>query len=105
MKIRLIQNKLSNWVVRLIGQPDSEALVIYPFIFYGDTDLKTDLIAHELVHVMQIKKEGLIKWFIKYLYFYMTKGYYLNPYEIQARNEWHKYTFSASNLKDAKKKN
>lgn len=40
---------------------------------------------HELKHAEQIRKEGIIKFGIKYAYFFVTRGYWNNPYEIECR--------------------
>lgn len=40
---------------------------------------------HELCHVAQIKREGYIKFTIKYMWYNFKVGYWNNPYEIEAR--------------------
>jgi hypothetical protein len=42
------------------------------------------LIAHEKVHIEQIKREGPIRFSVKYLWWLVTKGYFENPYEQEA---------------------
>ena len=37
-------------------------------------------------HLEQIKRDGRIKFTIKYIYWLYRYGYFLNPYEIEARN-------------------
>jgi hypothetical protein len=43
------------------------------------------LVKHELAHARQIKEEGVIKFYLKYLYYTLRYGYKNNPYEIDAR--------------------
>lgn len=40
---------------------------------------------HELKHAEQMEREGIIKFLIKYNWYWITKGYTLNPYEVEAR--------------------
>jgi len=40
---------------------------------------------HELKHIEQMQRDGKIKHFFKYNYYWITKGYENNPYEIEAR--------------------
>lgn len=44
------------------------------------------LIRHERCHINQIEREGRLRFAIKYMFYLVTKGYYDNPYEIEARN-------------------
>lgn len=41
--------------------------------------------AHELEHLAQIKREGVIKFCLKYLWYLIRYGYKNNPYEVEAR--------------------
>ena len=43
------------------------------------------LIKHELIHLEQHKREGLILFGLKYIYYHLKLGYWKNPYEIEAR--------------------
>ena len=43
------------------------------------------LVLHELKHLEQKEKDGLILYGIKYVYWLLIKGYVMNPYEIEAR--------------------
>lgn len=70
------------------------AIVMYPFVFVTKASASQALIAHELEHVAQIRREGLVKFYMKYLWFYFRnlriyknsfKAYYNIPYEIEAR--------------------
>ena len=43
------------------------------------------LIKHEQKHLEQIEKDGILIFTVKYLYWLVKYGYYLNTYEIEAR--------------------
>lgn len=43
------------------------------------------LIAHEMCHIEQIKKDGRLWQPIKYAYYLIRYGYKNNPYEVEAR--------------------
>lgn len=40
---------------------------------------------HELAHIEQYKKHGLLKFLFLYLWYSMKYGYYNNPFEVEAR--------------------
>lgn len=42
------------------------------------------LIAHEKIHVEQMRREGWLKYRIKYTYYTLRYGYWNNPYEVEA---------------------
>lgn len=44
-------------------------------------------LCHELVHVQQYEKLGLLRFFLLYLYESATKGYYNNKFEKEARSK------------------
>ena len=43
------------------------------------------LLAHEQAHLDQYKREGFIKFILKYIYYHCKYGYYNNPFEVEAR--------------------
>jgi hypothetical protein len=43
-------------------------------------------VKHEMCHISQFKKYGLLNFIFKYLVESMRNGYYNNKYEIEARN-------------------
>ena len=43
------------------------------------------LLRHEREHLRQIERDGRLLFSIKYLYWLCRYGYYMNPYEIEAR--------------------
>ena len=46
------------------------AIVLYPFILYCDKNPVAEVMRHELVHIDQIKKHGVGKFYALYLYEY-----------------------------------
>ncbi len=68
--------------------------MLYPFIFVKHPAASPQLTAHELEHVLQMRRDGVVWFYTKYLWFYFVnlRKYknshiaYLNiPYEIEAR--------------------
>lgn len=70
------------------------AIVLYPFVFVKHATSSPKLTNHELEHVSQMRREGVIRFYAKYLWYYF-KGllryrnsylaYYNIPYEAEAR--------------------
>jgi hypothetical protein len=42
------------------------------------------LLIHELTHIRQMRREGSLRFAVKYLWFLIAFGYWDNPYEIEA---------------------
>lgn len=42
---------------------------------------------HEYCHIKQVRREGRLKFIIKYLYYNIKYGYRNNPYETEANRE------------------
>lgn len=61
MKIFHVKNSL---IARILNV---EAIVLFPFIFFRSKKPNEILISHELIHVEQIKREGALKFYFKYL--------------------------------------
>lgn len=86
MQVSHIDN---HWLPRLIGV---KAIVIYPWVLYrGDITIK--LFTHESIHVEQIRKIGIIPYYISYGYYYLKnrikgmphyQSYLSIPYEVEA---------------------
>lgn len=68
---------------RVDGFTPCACLVIIRKQLVGDIGL----LAHELVHVDQIKKEGWFKMVYNYAWYLVLKGYHDNPYEVEARKK------------------
>lgn len=43
------------------------------------------LIRHEIKHAEQMKRDGVLRFLVKYLWWSVRYGYWNNPYEIEAR--------------------
>ena len=81
MKIRF-----GHWWFKLPYVGWSAGVVLYPYmLFKREPKLVPDyLFRHELQHVYQIQKEGVLKFYFKYLWYLLRHGYKKNPYEIEA---------------------
>lgn len=68
---------------------NSQVAMIDPFFLnilaLGSTNISESLYKHESCHIMQVKRDGRLKFIFKYLYYNIKYGYYNNPYEIEAR--------------------
>ncbi len=85
MKIIEVQNSA---LAKLLGYN----ITLYPFILY--VGVPTEKVKkHEFVHIAQIQKLGVMKFYASYLWFYLRNrisglnsfdAYMANPYEIEA---------------------
>ena len=75
-----------SWVFKLPILNAFAGMVLYPWIFFkGSKEEVSDrLFRHELEHIYQVRREGWLKFHVKYFYFSIRKGYRNNPYEIEA---------------------
>lgn len=99
MKLRI---KYNHWYLKYIASGYA-GMVIYPWILFKyPKDKVTDyLFRHEMQHVYQIERTGWIKYYAKWLWYTMTKGYINNPYEIEARERRNDhFTIEECKLKD-----
>lgn len=65
------QFRYNHWLPKLIKV---EAITLYPFVLFSrdkQSALLRRTIAHECVHVAQIRKVGVIKFYVTYLYEYL----------------------------------
>lgn len=46
-----------------------------------------DILLHELVHIEQMERDGPLTFSLRYLWWLATRGYWDNPYEIEAYAE------------------
>lgn len=92
MNIRHVTN---SFIPRLLGVG---AITLYPFILYASHEPSAKLIAHEMVHVSQIEKVGVLRFYLSYLLFYFSEriagkshydAYMSIPWEVEAY-EWQK---------------
>lgn len=84
------------------------AQVLLPNIVFLKTGVtaSTTLVAHELVHVHQIKRYGLLRYWVQYLVLLWRYGYEEHPMEIEARAlaatiEWRKRAKRVLEVNDA----
>jgi hypothetical protein len=78
-----------------------DGIVLYPFVFIATPKNQTNkqVIKHELIHVHQVRREGPIKFYAKYIY-YIFQHYYKhgnfdeaflhNEYEDEAYQNQHR---------------
>lgn len=62
----------------------SNGMAIAPFVLVHPDALEY-VEDHEMVHIRQQRKIGVIPFYIIYLYYNIKYGYWNNPYEIEAR--------------------
>ena len=76
------------WIRCYMGLLDADGLTTpWGTIYYRTPyDLQNPrLKRHELKHIEQMEREGILKFLIKYNYYWIKYGYKYNPYEIEAR--------------------
>jgi len=67
-------------------------ITVYPFIFYNKAFYQETLRRHEWTHVEQIRRDGYIKFHLRYFKQYIQKGYMGIDYEIEAYKKQHENT-------------
>lgn len=60
MKIRVVRNSTLAKILRV------EGIVLFPFIFFSSNVPSVKIINHELIHILQIKREGFFKFYFNY---------------------------------------
>lgn len=87
MKIKVVRNSTLAKILKV------EGIVLYPFIFFSSARPSVKIINHELVHILQVKRDGVFKFYFKYLTEYLKfrmKGlnhndsYLAISYEVEA---------------------
>jgi hypothetical protein len=53
-------------------------------------ETNTRLIRHEQEHLNQMARDGKLWFMVRYCWWTLLYGYFLNPYEIEARDAAHK---------------
>lgn len=83
---------------RLARLLNVNAITLYPFVFYSSASPSAAIIAHEHVHIQQIKSIGIFRFYISYLLYYLagrlrglgdTMAYLQIPYEVDAYKKQH----------------
>jgi hypothetical protein len=85
-KIRIVENsRLAKWVGHIKGENQKYALTIGKFIFISCKQeeflARPWWVKHELTHVEQYKKYGVLGFFKLYLFYSLRYGYDGNPLE------------------------
>lgn len=90
MKVKVIPN---HWLPKYLNV---KAITLYPRIYLAidcETAVKQNMIAHEFIHVRQIREQGWIRFYVKYLWDYVKQyrtyknwdeAYYHIPAEVEA---------------------
>lgn len=86
----MIKIKYSHWLPKLLKV---DGVTIGKAIYLKDTTIDTTLIKHELIHVEQYEKHGVLGFLIRYFYHYIKgrlqglshwESYHAIPFEIEA---------------------
>ena len=90
VKIKLASGLIRQWINLnglLIGKKVKGWTSFWNTIYImNEKDLKNKpLIRHEMKHIEQINKDGILLFSIKYMYYSVKLGYQNNLYEIEAR--------------------
>ena len=97
MKIRLIRNS------RLAKLLKVDGIVLYPYIFCSEKKPSVKTINHELIHILQVKREGVVRFYFTYLKEYIqfrkngfkhVDAYLAISYEIEAYSHQNDLTYS-----------
>lgn len=90
------------WLPKRLGV---SAITLYPYILFAmqEDQVSKKLMRHELIHCAQIEKEGMIKFYLKYVFEYFKnrlkgmphwKAYRSISYEVEAyENEDNEFYF------------
>lgn len=78
------------WILLIFkGKRNVIVAMINPFtlniLALGDRQIPDRMYRHEMEHIEQVKRDGRIKFCIRYLYYNLRYGYFNNPYEKEAR--------------------
>ena len=76
IKIRVIRKSFFAKILKV------EGIVIYPFILFSIEKPGVKLINHELIHILQVRRDGILKFYFNYL-----KEYYLSRNKNLNHNE------------------
>jgi hypothetical protein len=89
-KYSIKEKSIPAWLASKILRTNKTAIVIGDTIHLWNStrdELLTDKrwLNHELTHIEQFKKYGLIKFLALYSWYTLRYGYYDNPLEVEAR--------------------
>lgn len=84
-----IKHKIATGIIKrfLVKYKKVAWTSLWNTIYYIDENtLKNKKVKkHELKHIEQMEREGKLKFTVKYLWYSITRGYFKNPYEVEAR--------------------
>lgn len=88
-KIRVVENsRLAKWAGRMHGEKEKYALTVGKFVFISckkeDFYVQSWWVNHELTHVEQYQKYGVLGFLKRYLFYSLRYGYDGNPLEKSA---------------------
>jgi len=83
MKLRFRYN---HWYLKYIAT-GYVGMVFYPWVIFKKSkeEVSDVLFRHEMEHVYQIREIGWVKYYTKWWWYTLTKGYKNNPYEVEAK--------------------
>ena len=90
MKLKIIERSPFARIARMVLKTDNVAMVLGEQIHLSGVTREQFLqdeawVAHELCHIEQFRKFGLVRFLWLYLAESCRKGYYNNCYEVEAR--------------------
>lgn len=97
MKIRLIRNSLLAKLLKVDG------IVLYPCMFFSEERPSVKIINHELIHIQQVRRDGLIRFYFTYLKEYSQfrlkgiphrEAYLSISYEVEAYSNQNNLTYT-----------
>lgn len=97
MKIRLVRKSFLPKILKV------EAIALYPFMFFADERPSVKTINHELIHILQVRRDGFIRFYFNYLkeYFIFRKkgfahreAYLAISYEVEAYSNQNDLTYT-----------
>lgn len=87
----ILENSPLAWFATFMFRGKPTAMVIGKTIHLSGVSKKVFLqdkswLAHELIHVQQFRRYGSFNFLLLYLIESIRKGYYMNKFEVEARN-------------------
>lgn len=76
----------SGLILKWMNARGFQGLTTFTTIYlHPDSINDPEVLAHEMCHCQQMASLGYIRFSILYVYWYLKVGYWLNPFEIEAR--------------------
>lgn len=83
-----VTHKYNHWFLRYVMRWARALTLGHTILYkYPKDKITPTTHAHELVHVEQIERDGVLKFYPKYLWYQLRYGYKRNPYEVEARKK------------------